>query len=621
MTSIGAGAFAQGFAQAFTAQLQRRQEAKDRENQMTLQYRLQELSKQRDEWKTKRDQEQELINRAKFVAQKYNDPSLASVALDYFKNGYSVQQFSELMDSGQLQKKSQNQGMEVEIPNPEVSFNQRKVAVPAGVDMAQAPEEQFPEVPAASPLKKRVESDPLAEVDERVKKIAPSLLEERGELPKLPEEFMPKDSQWTYVPPTQKTKLGSLADEMAWMAQAEKMGDKIKAEQHRQNIEIIQRAKYEEARAKAKAEGMNFGSYAIVDKFGQLQTIVGGIPGENGLPVDPATGEEIKIDREKGEQIKALTEDQVKRIEKLQDDFRKDSKDLRVSKQSLAESVKHASNIRRILTTPGNEHISTMAVAGLANFEQLLRNVDGFSTIYGNLNSTKAEVEKAVTEGDLDRFSHLIGQFENQAREIDKMAQRFAGIIGPENARLIIDKLRYDNEVTLFAYKVALMNGSSGRDLSDKELELSRKLAGGDISNPQAILEVIKQPIQAGVNRVDAMSKELKNAYANSSKTLGGVNPIDDIGEIRLSLGTERLAEIFGGDQEAANFLGWALKGDIENKEYTKQQLQEQESRKSIQIKLPNGKEVITNKMMKTPSGKVGYFNNEGKFVVVQEGE
>src|SRR5690606_27637642 len=117
---------------------------------------------------------------------------------------------------------------------------------------------------------------------------------------------------------------GSLADEMAWMAQAEKMGDKVKAEQHRQNIEIIQRAKYEEARAKAKAEGMNFGSYAIVDKFGQLQTIVGGIPGENGLPVDPATGEEIKIDREKGEQIKALTEDQVKRIEKLQDDFRKD---------------------------------------------------------------------------------------------------------------------------------------------------------------------------------------------------------------------------------------------------------------------------------------------------------
>lgn len=137
MTSFAAGGFAKGFATGFINERNRRLETEKSQDEITLRYQLEALSKKKSEWEEQQKKDSETIETAKAIGEQVGDPEFAPKAAKLLQRGiYTPQQILEEYERGGFRRKPTKDAT-VEVPNTERSFNrQTNVKVPLGV-MAQ----------------------------------------------------------------------------------------------------------------------------------------------------------------------------------------------------------------------------------------------------------------------------------------------------------------------------------------------------------------------------------------------------------------------------------------------------------------------------------------------------
>jgi len=658
MTSFGAAGFAKGFATGFINERNRRLDEQKSKDEITLRYQLENLSKQKEEWKTKRDEENEMKANAEFVAKHVGDSSFAATAYEFLKTKkYTPKDLIEDYQADRFRRKTPAT-QTIEIPNPEVNPKISDVAVPPGVqnlEMTTSPENLQKQIPFAEqklpqntvetaqidPLKASetlpYKGDPklsetLDRVNKQIDEIDPTLRtfqtaqDERPD----PSTILNKDgAMYEYVPPTKKLDLGTYAEEKVKLQDAIQTGDKVREARQRMIIRVMQEDMAEKAAFEAAAKNENFRHKVIVGRDGIMKNIIPVDPeGYNIATRTPQNPKGNQVSLAPGETMLEVSEDDVKYIRDIQKEAEKPKQDYDMQKAITIESMDLGKTVHDIMSKPGNEHLNAtssgvlkMIDDGFANVESirdmLTLQQNGLTNQRAVLdNLLKKEVSPEEFSSELGKLNRMVANSEEQLKKLPHNA------LSAPLQQQTLDKIRLDNALLLLAYNSALAAGQTAGKMSDKDLELRLKTSGKDAQSKGGLLSVVYQELMAQRKRLDTHQRNLKDRFAERQKTLP---PGFDIGLAPRRLGDyyeQQIQEASDRDKQGPEFMDAIRRAQFFNgiegnfkrmSSYTRDEMsrssmeaqQNQEIPKVTKeqwLKLPPGTKYIP---MDDPSGKV----------------
>lgn len=110
--------FFEGFAQSYTRARERSEDAKQRKEELKLQYALPELMKRKNDWETQKQKDKDLSLQAVTLAEQMGDPSFVQVAQRELKSGVSYEEMQKRAAEGFYEKSKEPKNVVVPTAPP-----------------------------------------------------------------------------------------------------------------------------------------------------------------------------------------------------------------------------------------------------------------------------------------------------------------------------------------------------------------------------------------------------------------------------------------------------------------------------------------------------------------------
>lgn len=552
-----AGSFASGFATGFINERNRRLDAQKETDQITLKARMDALAKESDRYYEKSKKEEEQNAQAKNLAEFYKDPKLEVPIRKFLAGGRTADEFGKLYEDGQFEF-TQPTGKTVDIPNPDVAANKAKVVVPAGVDTTVPPVDetlpmqpklrgeteasyntfktgQAPDTatttngvydPAKDPAMQSGDSGDIARADKTIADAGLNDIYTKAPEVKTDTQLNDEsDGSWRIIPKAKETKFKSMAEEKYDYTKAVNAGDLKKAADQKYKIQLLQEDLNEQARQKAKEQGVDLQPYAIYNADGSYAYTAYAREGANGAPVNPSGDDPKPLALESGQKFQKIAPQVMEAIPKVRHEYAKDTGDYEYYSQSATQVI-HYANKMTALNNQYKDSSMTANVTG-AGLDALYKIDANIEALKGALDEQQLKLTAAVNSENPSLISQQMGVYESTLQALEKRAAAAAPkILSDANAKKAMDRTLYENYKTLLAYKIASVNGQSAGKMSNKDFEIAKQLIDGNADTWDAANRILRNQTQNVIANNDLRRQSLDDRVSSAINTeLGGFDP------------------------------------------------------------------------------------------------
>ena len=536
MTSPGFAGFVTGFAQGLKGQLDRAQDKADKEDELSLQYRLQSLQKQkslRDEQKLK---DEELIKSAKSLGEMANDPQFGNYSIQLLRGGFTPQQIMEMYNKGQFVKDNKStQDITVKTANPDLQVPQTQMKVPLGVTdvngnpaVVGADPARVPQIPGQlnsdtvtnqkiqnqvtqnniDPRRQR-DQELFSKTDEKIRKFAPDLFDDDGN---ANSNIMPDSTQtgYKYVKPVIEQKMEPLNVLIYKLQKAQ--DDMSQGKGDPGLVKDLQ------ARYRASTMAINLSKpvpttqqrYLALNKDGTIKSWFNGqmMPGDDGQmhlfnmqdPNKPqlVTSATTQIDDETAKYLKDAN-----------DKFESRVKDYNTQKTSFIGALGTADKMQQILQ---RNPAAATKVASLTTLLNTTQNELGASLdLFRNLGSLGQSIEKDLGDpnADPDAIKEKVAAYKSEINDM---------LLNSQGKSLAEDRALYTAMRSALAYDLAAAYGQKGQGLSDKETQRFMTMINGD--TPEIVGNQIKSALSNIWLKVESNRRSTKDVVEKTNSDI-----------------------------------------------------------------------------------------------------
>jgi len=520
---MSAGAFMKGFANGFVNERNRRLQDQKETDQMTLQYRLKDLSDQRDRARAQREKDAEVIKQAKSFAGVVQDPEIAPIAAKWFQGGGSWDGLLKELEPGGGLYKDNNKGVTVETNNPDRMKTTTKVpaAVTATVPVVDVPAgfEKPVEVAATQPVQE-VDTT-FSQADETIKKIAPHLLEKDKE-PDL--EQITENTSYKWRPRTVQEKFPSLAEAADNRLKAIESGDQAALAVADRQLKALS---YAINLQRPEKEGMH--RYAVLDNKNRFVRYITGTP-----EVDPDGKRQVRdVDTGKyvNGTVKYIDPEDYKQIGPVTEALAKKTTDIIVKRANFvtaadtgAKMIALSSKFDLAATRVGSMTAGVKSILEEAKAGLTLISGEG-EQFFESIEGRQKGLDDAVAKGD---YESLKTQAADLRKSVDKLMSQ--GIKDQAQAAVL-----YETYKTSLVYALAASKGETGNGLSQKDVENFRSQISG--TSPEVIEAQISAALSSNFRGLKAEANGINEEGAMGVKILQ-----DKLG-FDLGLGVKRMGK------------------------------------------------------------------------------
>mgnify|MGYP003562615704 FL=1 len=543
MASSAMSGFVKGFANGFVNERNRRLQEEKETNQMTLQYRLKDLSDQRDRARAQREKDAEIIKQAKNFGDLIGDPSIAPTAAKWFQGGGTQDGLlQEIQPGGSLYKKPQ-EGITVERRNPELDTNKGikippvvantvpVAEVPAdfqGAEFTPTPDQQKTidlgkkNTTAWDPKTNEIPvDDAFSKADEKIRTFAPQLLEKQAE-PDF--EKITENSEWGWRPKTVKEKFPSLAEAADNRLKAIESGDQAALAVADRQLKALS---YAINLQRPEKEGMH--RYAVLDNKNRFVRYITGTP-----EIEPDNKRQVRdVDTGKyvNGTVKYIDPEDYKQIGPVTEALAKKTTDIIVKR---ANFVTAADTGAKMIALSSKFDLAATRVGSMtAGVKSLLEEAKaGLTLISGegeqffeSIEGRQKSLDDAVAKGD---YESLKTQAQDMRKAVDKLMSQ--GIKDQAQAAVL-----YETYKTSLVYALAASKGETGNGLSQKDVENFRNQISG--TSPETIEAQISAALSSNFRGLKAEANGI-----NSEGSMG-VKILQDKLGFDLGLGVKRMGK------------------------------------------------------------------------------
>jgi hypothetical protein len=477
--------FLSGFAQAFNAARARTEEQNADQENLIFKYKMDNLMQMKEKREKRKAEETENSKKAQDLAGQLGDPDSASVFYKELSNGVSYETVQKRIVEGSYQK------------NENWKTPTQTVKVPTAVTMTYDAEAN-PTAPEQKGLfaqgKQRAYDRQMESVNKRIDQIDPTLRTESIE--DTGQTTTTDDANTKYVlKPKNEYKIGDYGDALWELNQAKQSGDPKRVREAQDKVEIHQRIMTEKAKSEAIAQGKNVSTYLSINEDG---TIGAQLPGElrdDGLynVVDPTRPQKVS-----GPVIR-MSDDDVKRLNQLTDDFGKQSKDYNAASQAFVGALDSSQKMAQILHD--DPDAATMSSKGLGLIESLSGEVQAaYKAISDMENNINSRLESGKTDG-------IEKDIADHAMAVEKFIDR--GVLSDKNQSKVVNAAKFRSLQMQTAYQIAQATSTDGK-VSNQDVANALEIIGSN-SDPKQIIPVLNSQMQGAFLKLQSVQDQLNN--------------------------------------------------------------------------------------------------------------
>jgi len=518
--------FLSGFAEGFTTERKSRIDRENEKEDMSFKYNMDALTKQRDKREKTSLQETEYANQAKLIAKEIGDPSFAPVAMDYLRNGITVDAVLSDARAGNFKKDPSGAATQpsrtIELPTTKampdgvtgtissMAPSDNAVAAANGTPIGVAGSYKDPAVRVVGP-----QSDKVAA---RIREVDPTLLDQ----PETPTVYPTSSATngWKFEKKNE-LKLGNYKDSLLKLEKGKQEKNPAMIREANMEINIHRTVMADEANAKAKADGKNTSMYIIKDS--KTNKMVPGSTFAGEVRDDEASGngkilvniadptKETPVQLKDGQELVPLRGDATKDYLSLAKDFDKASGDVNAATDKFIGATRTTRSIFDVLER--NPSVTTYAATGVDLARQLQDEVAG---AYNALTNQEKDIEDALGKD---------GSIADVEQKIDQYEKGVQSLLSQPNKDLATDKAIYDSLRKLAAYQFAAANGVNGRDMSNADFQRFYDITGGGKSK-EAVQQALVLNGNTVFTQIDSAQRTLaKSAQIKAFKDTYGYDP------------------------------------------------------------------------------------------------
>jgi hypothetical protein len=477
--------FLSGFAQAFNAARARTEEQNADQENLIFKYKMDNLMQMKEKREKRKAEETENSKKAQDLAGQLGDPDSASVFYKELSNGVSYETVQKRIVEGSYQK------------NENWKTPTQTVKVPTAVTMTYDAEAN-PTAPEQKGLfaqgKQRAYDRQMESVNKRIDQIDPTLRTESIE--DTGQTTTTDDANTKYVlKPKNEYKIGDYGDALWELNQAKQSGDPKRVREAQDKVEIHQRIMTEKAKSEAIAQGKNVSTYLSINEDG---TIGAQLPGElrdDGLynVVDPTRPQKVS-----GPVIR-MSDDDVKRLNQLTDDFGKQSKDYNAASQAFVGALDSSQKMAQILFE--DPDAATMSSKGLGLIESLSGEAQAaYKAISDMENNINSRLESGKTDG-------IEKDIADHAMAVEKFIER--GVLSDKNQSKVVNAAKFRSLQMQTAYQIAQATSTDGK-VSNQDVANALEIIGSN-SDPKQIIPVLNSQMQGAFLKLQSVQDQLNN--------------------------------------------------------------------------------------------------------------
>lgn len=479
--------FLSGFAQAFNSARARTEEQNADQENMIFKYKMDNLMQQKEKRNKKKLEESENAKKAQDLAGQLGDPDGASVMYKELSNGVSYETLQKRVLEGSYQK---NENWKTPI---------QTVKVPSAVTMTYDAEAN-PAAPEQKGLfaagKQRAYDRQMDSVNKRIDQIDPSLrtetIDDDGHTATVADDASSK-----YVlKPKNEFKIGDYGDALWELNQAKSSGDPKRVREAEDKVAIHQRIMTEKAKSEAIAQGKNVSTYLSINPDGTIGAQLPGELREDGKlynVVDPMHPQEVSG------AVMRMDDDSLKRLNQLNDDFKKGSKDYEAASQAFIGALSSSQQMAQILHD--DPDAATMSSKGLGLIESLSGEAQAaYKALADMENNINARIDSGKTDG-------LEKDIADHAAAVEKFLER--GVLSDKNQQRAVNAAKFRSLQMQTAYQIAQATSTDGK-VSNQDLANAKEIIGSS-SDVKQIIPTLNAQMQGAFLKLQSSQSQLNN--------------------------------------------------------------------------------------------------------------
>lgn len=482
--------FLSGFAQAFNSARARTEEANAEQENLMFRYKMDNLMEQKKKREAKSAVEVENARKAKDLAGQLGDPEAASIFYKEIANGVDYETLQKRVVEGDYQKNTSYKAPTQTIKMP-TGVTPTTATYDAEVNPLQPKEgDGILARGAKKQYDRRMES-----VNQKIDSIDPSL---RSEVVNPKQEFsVTQDdatSKYTYKPKGQY-KLGDYGDALYKLHKAQDSGDPVAIREANEEIKIHQRIASEKTRDQMIANGKNVATYVSINPDGSIGSqFTGEVRADGTYNVSNPNGAQLVSGP-----VRMMSEEELKRLYKLQDDFGKASGDYNAASTNFVGALDTSQKMTQLLHDFPNAATTSSNVLGLIN------NLGGEAkAAFQALNEMENTINTKAQSGNLEGIEKDIADY-------NRAAQKFTsgGLLSEGNQNEALAAAKFRSLQMQTAYAIAQSNASDGK-VSKNDLDNAMEIIGKS-NDPRVITQTLNQQMQGAFLKVVSSARGLDN--------------------------------------------------------------------------------------------------------------
>ncbi|QIG73081.1 hypothetical protein EVB99_090 [Rhizobium phage RHph_N3_19] len=479
--------FLSGFAQAFN-QARARTEEQNAEQENTLfRYKMDNLMEQRKKREAKSAKETENAKAAKDLAAQMGDPDSAGMFYKEISNGVDYTELQKRVANGDYQK------------NTSYKAPTQTIKMPSGVapETVQYDTDANPMQPEQKGLfaqgKQRSYDRMMDNVNKKIDQIDPSLRSGPADTSEFSTTTEDANSKYQYKPKN-TYKLGDYGDAQYKLLKAQQSGDPVAIREAQDEVKIHQRIMTEKATLEAHANGKDASTYVSINPDGTIGAQFTGERREDGIYNISNQNEQLVSGP-----IRRMEDEDIKRLNKLQDDFGKASGDYNAASTNFIGALDSTQKMAQIL------HLDKDAATTSSNVLNYINNLGTEAqAAFRALNEMENSINAKAQSGNLEGI-------EKDIAEYNKAASKFVsnGFLSEGNQARALNAAKFRSLQMQSAYAIAQANASDGK-VSKNDLDNAMQIIGKSV-DPDIIMKTINQQMQGAFLKITSAARPLDN--------------------------------------------------------------------------------------------------------------
>lgn len=472
--------FLSGFASSYLKTREDRLNREQDQEDMMFKYKMDSLMKMRDKREAKSAKEAELARKAKDIAGQVGDADFASVAYKELSNDVSYEEMQKRVAEGYYVKNQDYKQPTQTIKTPKV---------PDAVTMYDDNDASI-----TDPSQKET----LKNVNSRIDQIDPSL--RAGPADKSEFSTTTDDAASPYVyKPKNEIKIGDMNDSLWKLHQAQESGNPKAIRDAQAQVDINRRVETEKQVAQARANGKNVSTYISLNPDGSINSQLPGEIKEDGKVWNVADPNNPQL---VSGPVRLMSDDDVKRLNSLTDDFGKASKDYNGNAEAFVSALGSSQQMAQILHE--DPDAATYASKGLGLIQELSGEAQAaYSSVADLEKDINAKIASGKTEG-------IEQEIADHAKAVDEFLKR--GVLSDGNQQKAINAAKFRSLQMQTAYQIAQATSTDGK-VSNQDLSNAMQVIGNS-SDPKQILPALNTQMQGAFLKLQSSQATLNNNAA-----------------------------------------------------------------------------------------------------------